>query len=319
MEDDEMSSNETVLHRALKLNLLRKNHLMLENGQIPLLVSDLKTLLPKKYINDRIIDIYLKMMLSDSSHNISFIESSIVSFLLSSLCESAMVRDRVDLTRNHIIMPWCENKHWKMIILTPKEFKFSIVDSLGVKQSSVIKISKFINDNLRLKTERSWNLKNVFTEKQKDGYNCGVFILRYFDRFLGLNHLQGTPDESRKQIFNFLTKNGKISSTKCTNCTKMDLFLVNNDNKKSSKWVHCKKCYRKYHSSCMEIDFEPSEIAECEICSILRYLQESNKIISNRKSEQIFSKLNDKSPRIKKQACLLDKISSAKPKNKLSC
>ena len=174
-----------------------------------------------------------------------------VSFLFSPMCDSDTVRSIVDLSSERIFLPWCENEHWRMIIIIPKHFKFQVVDSLGVRSSCVRKTSMFLNFNLR-SGDTSWSHEEVSTEKQKDGYNCGVHVLRHFDKVTGHNFLHGTPNESRGQILSYLMENGKVSSEKCSNCTQLKPPSLNR--KFGLKWVNCLSCRRKFHPSRSEMN-----------------------------------------------------------------
>ena len=97
IKDEEKPENTLIFPKdfdilnAIKLDIFSKNYLLWENEKTPILISDLKTLLPGEYLNDQVIDTYMKTVLSKSSDNTCFVEASIVTFLFSPFCNPTLL------------------------------------------------------------------------------------------------------------------------------------------------------------------------------------------------------------------------------------
>ena len=161
-----------------------------------------------------------------------------------------------------IILPWCENEHWKMIILELEFQFFSIIDSLGVKSRCVSKVKKFLNQFIRHPWMKSWTHKEIQTERQTDGHNCGIHILRYFDMISGHEYLNGTPNESREQILDFFIRKGKVSAEKCSSCARIQAPQSKKYNIEN-EWVQCANCTRKFHWICLNSETPSLFVPKC--------------------------------------------------------
>lgn len=104
--------------------------------------------------------------------------------------------------------------------------------------------------------------------KQKDSFNCGIFVLKYIKDFLD-NKEAGTcnPREFRLFLQQHVFEQSEDIDLTCRICHKPE-----QQDREQAHWVQCYKqdCKRWYHVKCLKMDYDTLTqsgiIFKCNIC-----------------------------------------------------
>lgn len=87
-----------------------------------------------------------------------------------------------------IFVPIHKEIHWCLAVINKKEEKFQYLDSLGGADKKVMKmLAMYITDEVKDKTGKSIDVTSWKQEfvtdlpNQENGYDCGVFMIKYAD------------------------------------------------------------------------------------------------------------------------------------------
>lgn len=148
--------------------------------------EDLKTVGDEKLINDNIISFGLWRIGRQSSQHAFFFNSHLVERLSSGdLCEKWLKKVNI-CTYKYIIVPIHDpfKRHWRIALLwrtEPNNFSITILDSMYPKTNCPAVLSEFFS---RCGIHLSPKPSPENLPLQVDGYNCGIFILKYAELFL---------------------------------------------------------------------------------------------------------------------------------------
>jgi hypothetical protein len=165
----------------------------------------------------------------------------------------------------HIIMPWVDNGHWRLVIANMITKEFVLLDPRGPprRQPKVVNITNLKNkfrNFMKLVDERlgnesalsqGWTIGQIKIElpRQKDGFNCGIYILMFFDIiFLTTpkNELgRWKPDSCRTIYQKILLQKSVNMQNACQNCGATE-------SQQRICAVVCKTCKRKVCTYCQK-------------------------------------------------------------------
>lgn len=165
---------------------------------------DLDTLLkPKKYLNDKVILSYIQVVAQLANQRANKAGKGIVPkvFALDSIVYGGWqeayetgrdilkvgcpLKRRAYLTEPRklfeletLICPVNENKHWTLLVISPKSRKIEYIDSFGTKSPKHIAVAKhYLQAFLGpLYKEEEWRVVETVSPRQHNGYDCGVFV-----------------------------------------------------------------------------------------------------------------------------------------------
>ena len=188
-------------------------------GSIPITLADVETLYPGKFLNDTIVDFFLKYLHTNlhgaDKDTVHIFPSTLFKKLVmvpmvgtpleikernSSLSISEKRHARVSSWTKHmnlldkdiVLVPICEASHWFLVVVVnPGGDKpcFLVLDSMGGRREAAVEIIKeFIATERKHKMTGSANtpIKILYpvTPKQTNGYDCGIFLLHYAEKIL---------------------------------------------------------------------------------------------------------------------------------------
>ncbi|KAK4786905.1 hypothetical protein SAY86_010738 [Trapa natans] len=171
----------------------------------------LQCLRPTAWLNDEVINLYLELLKErEKREPEKFLKCHFFSTFFYNKLTSKDGYDYKSVRRwttrkklgyglidcDKIFMPIHQKVHWCLAIINMKEQKFQYLDSLGGRNSYVLKIlANYIVDEVKDKNGedldvRSWDIEYVEDlPKQENSYDCGMFMIKYADfysRGLGL-------------------------------------------------------------------------------------------------------------------------------------
>jgi Ulp1 family protease len=164
--------------------------------------------LEKEKIDDNIINYYNILI------NLKFKNKKAMIFNTHFYCQKNLgIKDKfLDLKIfDFVIFPIFSNFHWILLILDLNLKKILYFDSLpgiitNIKEI-VYKITVYINQNLE--STEIFVLSENFSEIQKNGVDCGLFVLFNTEKFFDENFKIKSINEYRKQIFYTIVNSSK--------------------------------------------------------------------------------------------------------------
>ncbi|XP_019463572.1 PREDICTED: ubiquitin-like-specific protease ESD4 isoform X1 [Lupinus angustifolius] len=183
-----------------------------EKSNIEISVDKFRCLMPGAWLNDEVINLYLELLKErERRESQKFLKCHFFNtFFYKKLISGTNGYDFKSVRRwtsqkklgyglhecDKIFIPIHKQVHWCLAVINNKDKKFQYLDSLKGVDTQVMKVlAKYFVDEVKDKTGKdidvsSW--EKEFVEdlpEQKNGYDCGVFMIKYTDlysRNLGL-------------------------------------------------------------------------------------------------------------------------------------
>ncbi|XP_060584392.1 uncharacterized protein LOC132740495 [Ruditapes philippinarum] len=272
---DEMHSLEVLppfFKKTPPMEDLEKSERIIVNGE-SVAVEDIQTLKGKAWLNDRVVNAYLKNLarsMNDTDRPKAFVIPSYTGTLWShDVYDSHMFRKVKFGLFEYILMPWCLNSHWVLLVANVQKRTVGVVDSMHGDNSFII--ARFCQYMMQRGSVCEPELADclvtveIQTNKQQDGCSCGVFVLMNAECILkGKSCLlmrQVHVDPLRKHIKNHLLHAGrKTNERECDG-------LTCKKPRGPSNWIQCDMCHRWWHRVCGQV--ERKQIIEeylCQMC-----------------------------------------------------
>ncbi|XP_074340019.1 ubiquitin-like-specific protease ESD4 [Apium graveolens] len=218
------------VNRAFSNASRRKILVTHENSNIEITGELLRCLRPGAWLNDEVINLYLELLKErEKRHPKQFLKCHFFNtFFYKKLIGGGSGYDYKSVRRwttqrklgysliecEKIFVPIHKEAHWCLAVINRKDEKFQYLDSLKGGDRQVMKVlAKYIVDEMKDKTGKSMDVsswKQEFVEdlpEQKNGYDCGVFMIKYADfysRDVGLcfdqKHMQYFRQRTAKEI-----------------------------------------------------------------------------------------------------------------------
>ncbi|XP_010449881.1 PREDICTED: ubiquitin-like-specific protease ESD4 [Camelina sativa] len=196
---------EAEVYRAFSGRNRRKVLATHENSNIDISGETLQCLTPSSWLNDEVINVYLellkeretrepkkylkchffntffyKKLVSDSGYNFKAVRRWTTQRKLGyALIDCDM-----------IFVPVHRGVHWTLAVINNRDSKLLYLDSLnGVDPMILNALAKYMDDEAKEKSGKnidvnSWDMEFVEDlPQQKNGYDCGMFMLKYIDFF----------------------------------------------------------------------------------------------------------------------------------------
>lgn len=221
---------ENVVNHALSNANRRKVLVTHENSNIEITGEILRCLRPCAWLNDEVINLYLELLKEREKRNPKqFLKCHFFNtFFYKKLIGGGSRNDFKSVRRwttqrklgycliecDKIFVPIHKEAHWCLAVINKKDEKFQYLDSLRGGDRQVMKVlAKYIVDEVNDKTGKEMDVsswKQEFVEdlpEQKNGYDCGVFMIKYADfysRDVGLcfdqEHMEYFRQRTAKEI-----------------------------------------------------------------------------------------------------------------------
>lgn len=216
---------------------------VLSYGDVVLRRSDLKILQGRDYLNDRIIEFYFCYLSSSTSPKILLLAPSI-SFWIVNAPDASSLQQFVDPLKlpekELVIFPINDNEdfnaagggsHWSLLVYSRRRNIFEHYDSSA--QCNAVYGSKLF-ENIKSfmgPLASSATLALHFTPQQRNGYDCGLFVLAIvkelcacegnisgddWEAVLKSRVTASTVGEMRNQILDIINE---LSSKRCKTCS----------------------------------------------------------------------------------------------------
>jgi len=163
---------------------------------VPVTRRDMATLSPGQWLNDEVVNIYMKLLEARDAADVSlprchFFTSLFYPKLAESnkgYCYANVKRwtKKVDVfTKDLIIVPiHCHGNHWTLALVNLKSKRFEYLDSMGGSPGRVLShLRQWLQDESLAKKEvvfdlSGWNdvVYKRSTPQQANGHDCGVFM-----------------------------------------------------------------------------------------------------------------------------------------------
>ncbi|CAH2078953.1 unnamed protein product [Thlaspi arvense] len=196
---------EAEVYRAFSGRNRRKVLATHQNSNIDITGEVLQCLTPSSWLNDEVINVYLellkeretrepkkylkchffntffyKKLVSDSGYNFKAVRRWTTQRKLGyALIDCDM-----------IFVPIHRGVHWTLAVINNRDRKFLYLDSLNGVDSKILNaLAKYLGDEVKEKSGKnidvsSWDMEFVEDiPQQQNGYDCGMFMLKYIDFF----------------------------------------------------------------------------------------------------------------------------------------
>lgn len=237
-----------------------------------IIYEDFATLDGTKYIAGFVIDVALCILNKNAHFQIL---TTPYSFQIYKAHDSASLENFVSLPvtlNGYLAMPvHINSNHWCLAIVNCTNKIFTFINPLGSTiRESEIYLKKFIyylehifnkHSNTEKIDTHGWKTKTLKHTIQKDGYNCGAYIIYYFSRMVNGLPLTDTYDMNlyRLDIKRLILENSDPVHNLCLYCGRSVAI---------EQCLQCSFCKRYIHLKCLIFRQEDQNMKACEVCKL---------------------------------------------------
>ncbi|CAN8231921.1 unnamed protein product [Cochlearia groenlandica] len=196
---------EAEVYRAFSERNRKKVLATHENSNIDITGEVLQCLAPTSWLNDEVINVYLELLKArETREPKKYLKCHFFNtfFYKKLVGDSGYNYKAVRRWTTHkkigyalidcdmIFVPVHRGVHWTLAVINNRDRKFMYLDSLnGVDPMILNALSKYLGDEAKEKSGKnidvsSWDMEFVEDlPQQQNGYDCGVFMLKYIDFF----------------------------------------------------------------------------------------------------------------------------------------
>lgn len=232
-----------------------------------ILIADYLSLKGTSWLTNFVVEICLCLLDSKNQYQIvpEYISSAIFN---DNLNYDIILMESFSFLKNDLIMPLLVGgNHFCMVIIYRNKKEFHFIDpfeSTYVKTKQYLNIFqrfiKYYNQQTSQKLEDDFNIIVDNHVKQTDGYNCGPYIIYFFERILKKQNLTNaySMDDYRIDLQKLLLQKSDDMNDICLYCGRK--ALVEN-------CYRCNFCLRYIHKRCLTLR-APSHLVNnmCELC-----------------------------------------------------
>ncbi|KAG5860974.1 hypothetical protein JTB14_037329 [Gonioctena quinquepunctata] len=244
--------------------------------------EDFRILSGREWLPNFFIDIYLNIINEAKGKNYQVVPCLMATriFLFASK-EYHPDIDDFEINKDLITFPVLQNfsdanpnpgaHHFCLCLVDFRSKCLSFLNPLGSTawetKSYMLKFLEYIkyynknNMSNRVSTE-NWNIKVLEHDKQKDSYNCGPFILYFFEKIVGGQMLTNNVDinEFRKSMRKTILQMSDNMTNKCLYCGVFITSVLPSD------IVECANCGRIHHKKCIVQIQTDAPMLLCQLC-----------------------------------------------------
>ncbi|KAG5879523.1 hypothetical protein JTB14_029889 [Gonioctena quinquepunctata] len=244
--------------------------------------EDFRILSGREWLTNFFIDIYLNIINEAKGKNYQVVPCLMATriFLFASK-EYHPDIDDFEINKDLITFPVLQNfsdanpnpgaHHFCLCLVDFRSKCLSFLNPLGSTawetKSYMLKFLEYIkyynknNMSNRVSTE-NWNIKVLEHDKQKDSYNCGPFILYFFEKIVEGQMLTNNVDinEFRKSMRKTILQMSDNMTNKCLYCGVFITSVLPSD------IVECANCGRIHHKKCIVQIQTDAPMLLCQLC-----------------------------------------------------
>ncbi|KAL1225292.1 putative ubiquitin-like-specific protease 1B [Cardamine amara subsp. amara] len=199
LKEDEVAEVKSAFSPKNRLKVLVSH----ENSNIDIRGETLQCLMPTRWLNDEVINLYLELLKERETRDpqkyfkCHFFNTFFYVKLVSASGYNYEAVRRWTTQRklgyelidcDIIFVPIHGSLHWTLAVINIKEHKFMYLDSLNGVNPKILKaLAKYLVDEVKNKSGKnidvsSWDFEYVKDlPRQQNGYDCGMFMLKYID------------------------------------------------------------------------------------------------------------------------------------------
>ncbi|GJN31917.1 hypothetical protein PR202_gb20372 [Eleusine coracana subsp. coracana] len=178
----------------------------------------LQCLNDKEWLNDEVINLYLDLLKEREQREPSkFLKCHFFNtFFYKKVFHSIPCKKMDHKKKVRIFVPIHKEVHWCLAVINIRDKKFQYLDSLGSMDMKVLtNLARYLVDEVKDKTGQqidalSWKQEGVQNlPLQENGWDCGMFMLKYIDFFsrnmdliFGQKHMRYFRRRTAKEILN---------------------------------------------------------------------------------------------------------------------
>ncbi|KAH3726385.1 hypothetical protein DPMN_052247 [Dreissena polymorpha] len=236
--------------------------------------TNLQTLEGNNWVDDQIVNAYLKLLSRQSTDSWCPGEKRMFSFPSYAATQwkagnfTTYRFSKVDFTMYDLIMvPRCHNSHWVLLVAQPKTKTVNVYDSLGGDNKVFYELfRKFmsVRSNVMSDGMDQWHFSSTTQNRQTDGTSCGIFTLMKAECLV--NNLPAlTLGQSHVAFFRNYVRGRLLASG--DRHTYLCNALQCIDPRGQLKWLNCDVCGRWVHEKCIGTGLD-TEGFRCDICNV---------------------------------------------------
>nr|CAH7732897.1 unnamed protein product [Callosobruchus chinensis] len=214
-----------------------------------LLQDDFATLNHKQYLSSFVVDHCLHIINRSSGNSYQIISVAKASTIFSNKTLTSHFTDSITLSKDRIIMPILKNNHYTLMILSITNKTIIFIDPMG----NEILFKNFYCERLSM----FMKFKNIATSEfifeapnhiiQRDGYNCGVYVIHFFQGITKGIRLDRVADIDQQRInFKWMLLRNSADMTNIFLFCACSTAQANTDNV-----FICRTCKRHIHFKCL--------------------------------------------------------------------
>eukprot|EP00794_Sanderia_malayensis_P001400 gene1400-1546_t len=292
IEDDVKSSGQVINQNVYRKRMLSSSEVVdtiwkgcnvgyIEGKIDGVCISDnrLLELRGQGFISDKIIDAYLLLLsrkYSNPNRKILVLACCIMTEICQGLCYKPKLT-KIKMEEFDVILGGynTSNCHWNLVTLKPKEGQIMFLNPMGEQESQTSKLTKNwkVFWRMRIKAlgadDIPWNYSPVVHPKQRDSYNCGIYILKFAEALLldgngGSTRFSDSREDLEKYRKEIAEQLIECSDDKETGwCSICGLYRS-----EDSEIMACTICSRWIHTNCKgETMLQEGESFECSSCT----------------------------------------------------
>lgn len=238
-----------------------------------IIISDYSSLNDHEWLTDFLIDISMNLINVNNEYQI--IPCNYSTILLASTTISEHILREIKITKRKLVLPLLVNgNHWCLAIADIDGKKFSFFDPLGSSieksQQYLKRFANFIAQyNRRHEAEHNisvtlneWQVDLKHHILQEDSFNCGVFIIYFFECLVTGSSLICPSDMNsyRHKLKKLILKKSDDMKYRCLLCVR-EINIADA--------TKCNFCHRWIHKKCLALEKEFNMTYNmCELCRI---------------------------------------------------
>lgn len=236
-----------------------------------ILVADFVTLNENVYLSSFVIDHCINVFNRINGNKFQIISVAKSSIIFGDTTLTKPFVDGINFLKGDIAMPVCLYNHYVLVMYSSNDMRLTLIDPLAnesiIGENYRSRFQKF----MQIKQESPCGIKLSFVNhvKQADSYNCGTFVVYFFERLVrgeSLTYDLNTA-EYRSHLKDVLLQNSVNMKQLCLYCCQI-VDITNS--------FQCRSCVRYIHDKCLlsvreiEANIKASEKTMNNICDLCR-------------------------------------------------
>lgn len=234
-------------------------------------LNDFQTLGEGKMLSNFLIDILMHLIMKQSNVvDIVYIDTYKTQRIFNGSM-SPELRHYFQLEKTYLLIRHVAGNHWCLIAINMATKEFTYFDPLIKATENVTKvvgIMKTVLKTLHI-SSNNWNVRYYDHPLQRDGFNCGVYVLTFAENIIKKQfnfYCCNEPEDQRVLFKKLILKKSDNMFNRCLICGQTSLNVT-------AQWVQCNLCTRWYMEQCLaklNIDtsgINPDATYTCPICS----------------------------------------------------